>query len=530
MQKWKDKIVNLDDKKKLFKNSSAYTLLALAVLAMVFFGICSPQDFNSGSISGPAAKVAGEKVTLQEFQRAYSMLEQRMQRQYREAWDPKLMALAPMVMKQIVDERITYQVAKKSGLEARDDDVVRLLQDAKAFHDEKGNFSAEAYKRYLKSNGYNEASFTAELKRSLTVQSFREFVSSTTYVSQKSAELENRLNDSKIDVEFIKLDPSMITVNVTDEEVKTFLDEAGKGKVKAYFDSNASEFNTKEQVRARHILFSFSGARDATGASALRSKEDARKKAEETLSQARKSGAQFASLATAMTDEASGKSRGGDLGFFTKEDMVKEFSDVAFSLKPGEVSGIVESPFGFHIIKVEEHKAAKVTTLEEATALIAKKLIKETKSPELLSQEANAVLADLKSSKPIEARLSSLKTKWETTGPTSLGSGSFGPLGSDPSVVQAISALSSPGQLVDTVLTSGNSRFIARLKSSQINTTPSSDSKKIKELSETASSSIGYSMLTGYDRMFRKDLEKNGKIWENPAYLKIGQDQGQSGS
>ena len=103
-----------------------------------------------------------------------------------------------------------------------------------------------------------------------------------------------------------------------------------------------------EEIAASHILISYQGAERS---SATRTKEEAKKLAEEVLAKAQAPGADFAALAREYSDEPGAKERGGDLGTFKKGAMAKPFEDAAFKLKVGEISGVVETPFGFHIIK-----------------------------------------------------------------------------------------------------------------------------------------------------------------------------------
>jgi peptidyl-prolyl cis-trans isomerase D len=526
MLRWKDKVLSEVDRDKLFKNSGAYFLLGLSVIAMTFFGICSPRG-NDAMLSGNAAKVAGDKITAMEFQRAYRNMSERMQSQYQEGFASLKAEIPRYVMRQLVDERVLYQAAVRAGLEAREDDVVTMLKDAKAFQDEGGKFNSEAFNNYLRSQGYTEASFTNEIRRSITVQQFRQFVSNAAYVSKRAAALEYKLGETKIDVDYLKIEPSMAKVQIADADVVKFLDDAGKAKVKAYYDSHASDYNSKERVKARHILVSFSGARNASGSGALRTKSDAKKRAEDIAKQAKAAGADFAKLATTMTDETSGKNRGGDLGFFVREDMVKEFSDAAFAMAPGQVSGVVESPFGFHVIKVEEKQLAKTTTLEQAQNEIAHKLLQQERAPAILQQKADAILAELKAGKTGDALIKDIGAKWETTGAVAAGNQSLPKVGGDVALVDAANRLVKAGDVADRVFDVNGSKVILKLKSRVEADESKIDAKKQKELAKTAASSAGYALMSSYEHSLRKELEDKGKIWENPEYLSLGRSRSQ---
>jgi peptidyl-prolyl cis-trans isomerase C len=120
----------------------------------------------------------------------------------------------------------------------------------------------------------------------------------------------------------------------------------------AYYNEHKKEFENPEMVRARHILVAVKP--NATE----EEKKTALKKAEEILDKAKK-GEDFAKLASEYSDDPGSKAKGGDLGFFTQGSMVGKFEQVAFTLKPGEISPVVETEFGYHIIKVEERKAAE---------------------------------------------------------------------------------------------------------------------------------------------------------------------------
>ena len=139
---------------------------------------------------------------------------------------------------------------------------------------------------------------------------------------------------------------------------------------KKYYDAHKEDFAVPETVKVRHILIRTE--QNATEDN----KKKAKQKAEDILRRLT-SGEDFAKVASEVTEDPSTKASGGDLGFFPRGRMVKSFEDAAFSLKPGEISGIVESPFGYHIIKSEEKKPPHTESYEEASENIQQRLLQE---------------------------------------------------------------------------------------------------------------------------------------------------------
>jgi peptidyl-prolyl cis-trans isomerase D len=148
--------------------------------------------------------------------------------------------------------------------------------------------------------------------------------------------------------------------------------------VQRYYEDNQQQYSTPEQVRASHILLKTEGKDDAA----------VKKQAEDVLAKV-KGGADFAALATKLSEDEVSASKGGDLDFFARGAMVKEFDDVAFSLKPGETSGLVKSQFGYHIIRVTDKKPASTRSLDESRVQIEEILKSERaqKEAERISTE-----------------------------------------------------------------------------------------------------------------------------------------------
>jgi peptidyl-prolyl cis-trans isomerase C len=162
-------------------------------------------------------------------------------------------------------------------------------------------------------------------------------------------------------------------------------------ELKSYYESHKEEFKTPEMARASHILIKVNPSASAE------EKKAAKEKAEVILKKIR-NGEDFAKLASEFSDDPGSKIKGGDIGFFSRGRMVKPFEDAAFSLKPGEVSGIVETQFGFHIIKLEEKKDAGIENFDAVKERISQKLLQErikTKVTEFIDNAMKGAKAEI---------------------------------------------------------------------------------------------------------------------------------------
>lgn len=142
------------------------------------------------------------------------------------------------------------------------------------------------------------------------------------------------------------------------------------GELKAFYERNTQLFDSGERVRASHILIRV--PRDATPAR----KQEQRAKAEGTLARIRKGG-DFAKLARELSEDPGSKGKGGELGPFHRGQMVPPFEQAAYALKPGEVSGVVESPFGFHVIKLHERLPGLRVTLEQVKDKVTQRILSQ---------------------------------------------------------------------------------------------------------------------------------------------------------
>jgi len=258
----------------------------------------------------------------------------------------------------IIVSLLLVMVFIHGNVSAKDDDVVAKIGDRKITLSEFNKILG-----YLDSEKQKLVEKNQQFKENLLQQYIQGIVISNLAKKEgfdKNPELKEQLEvikDNYIAIEYLKKEVTN-KVEVSEEDIK------------AYYESHKDEFKMPEMVRSRHILIK-------TDPSASdNDNKKAREKAEEILKKI-KAGEDFAKLASDVSDDTGSKTKGGDLGFFPKGIMVKSFEDAAFSLKPGEVSGIVETQFGYHIIKVEEKKEPGMEPFDTAKEKIKQKLLPE---------------------------------------------------------------------------------------------------------------------------------------------------------
>lgn len=523
MFRMKNKTFDKGNPQKMVNNASTYFILLLSLGAMTFFGVCTPQG-RFGGLSGVAGKVDGEEITNAEFSRAYEAFSQRLRQQYGESYDPAALQVAGSVLNQLVEARILFLKAKDLGVLTSEDEVIRLLNEASAFRDKDGKFSAEQFNNYLRYNRYSEASFLEEMKRNLTVQKLREFITQSSFVSSKEAQLEYKMRETKFNVEYLKIDPSKIKVSISEDEIAKFLAASdAMDKIKIYYETHKDEYVKDEEVKASHILIAYDGARNASAQSKGRSKDDARKLSEQILKEVKAEGADFTKIAKEKTDEPAGKTSGGDLGYFKREDMIKAFSDAAFALQPGQLSDIVETEFGFHIIKVVDRKEKQETSVEAATSDIARKLIERDRGPDASKKLADDLFEALKKGSDIESKLKEHNLAWTKTGMFAANSSYITGLGSAQEIKDAIYSLKEEGKMYDQVLKSGKSFFIIKLVKREQAPMDKFDDEKRRQLAQTAAFTEGYEYFNQFEKSAKKEFEESKSIYLNPNYLALDQ-------
>ena len=369
--------------------------LALITLPFAFFGI-EAYVRNSGA-GDDVARVGDTKITAHEFELAMRERQDQLRRSMGESFRPEMLNSLDArmsVLNSLIDRRLLLLDSSQNRMVVSNAALVNEINRIPALQDN-GKFSLERYNRLLNAQGMSKPQFEAMYRQDLTIQQLMDAVSETAFVSQAQADalLDIQLGGRQYAEHHIA--PGQFTA-----QVKLAADAAEK-----YYNDNKAEFETPEQVKAEFVVLS----PDALAAQAaiseaevkaayeagkdryqqaeerrashilITAKNDgekaaARKKAEELLKEVRKTPAKFADLAKQHSQDPGSAGNGGDLGYFGRDAMVKPFEDATFSLKNGEISDVVESDFGYHIIKLTGIKPAKLLPLESVRADIEKDL------------------------------------------------------------------------------------------------------------------------------------------------------------
>ncbi len=401
-------------------------VLALIILPFALWGLDSYQ--NSGD-TGVLASVNGTKISQPEFEDAMQRQRQKLREVLGDRLDPAMLESAEMkrsVLQGLVTQRVLLEEAQQAGLVVSDEQMARLIAGVPSFQKD-GVFDKAVYESALKAQGMTPAGFEYRVRQDILSRQLTDAFAQNGYAADAGVENLIRLNEQKrvVAVAAIGLASYRDKIRVGESEVKSYYDGHPEqfqlperaqveyivlavddlaarmalttGEIEQYYRDHAADFGTAEQRRAAHILIGVSKTASDP------EKAAARNKAQSILQQVRQKPAAFAALAKQNSDDPGSAANGGDLGMFTRGMMVKPFDDKVFSLQPGEISDLVQTDFGYHIIRLTAIQPAKTKPLNEVRDQIAQTIKREkanNRFAELAEPFSNIVYEQSDSLKP----------------------------------------------------------------------------------------------------------------------------------
>lgn len=363
-----------------------YVFLWIVIAAFIILYI---PAFRQAQASGPAetlASVGQETITAGEFQKAYSQERQRLQDMYQGRLDAntlKSLRIEEQVFERLVAERLMALEAERLGLRVDDDALAHEIQTSPRFQRDGRFVGAAELKRVLQLRGLTLERFEEEERGNLMRQRLQALVTGGVTVGEAEAERDFRRRNEQVKLEYVLVDaaPFKAQVQASDAEAEARFKQKAESyripekrvlsyalvdpdalrarvaltdaELEVYHREHRDEFKEAEQVCASHVLIKVKGAPDAKEG---HSEAEARTLAEAVLAQAR-AGGDFAELAKKSSEDLGSAARGGELGCFPRGRMVPAFENAAFALEPGQLSELVKTDFGFHVIRVQSHKA-----------------------------------------------------------------------------------------------------------------------------------------------------------------------------
>jgi peptidyl-prolyl cis-trans isomerase D len=381
--------------------------LVVAFVATIFIAWGAGSTLQKNRMDpNVIAKVGTQEITYADFNKIYQPELDRLYKIQSEApSSDQLENLKKNVLDSLVDNTIMTQTAKKLGVNISDEELAAALQHEPYFNDDKGKFSKEKYLQVLQANQMTPAQFEDSERSEMLLQKIRSIlIDGIIYTSDELADYKN-LIDRDIKAKYITLNPKDYekTVDVKESDLKDF------------YQDHKSEYDHPERLKVRHILLS------AQASSANPLEKD---KSEETLENYRNqvlSGkATFSSLAEKYSQDTGSKKQGGDLGWVTRGEMVKEFEDAIFVAKKGEITKPFKTKFGYHIAQIVDIDKEYKSTFAEVRAKVLDEY-KKTKANQKTLAIAGQLSEKVKNKENIEAaakelNLTETETLWFSQG------------------------------------------------------------------------------------------------------------------
>ncbi len=517
-------------------------VLALSAVFLLEFG--GPQSQGCAGDSGAkyAAKVYGETITLGEMKAAYILANG--PRYSTQA--AREMKLKEQVLAGLIERDLLAREAEQLGFRFSEDDVmIRLAQEGViyvsapvgapaslpngpvpvSFADDSGAFNPEHARRFIQNRlGRTVQEFAESQIRESLAARMREVVTAAVVVSPTEVWDAYVREKDKVELKYVRFDDAFYREQIepTPVELDTWLKEHAKDVDAAYERDKHRYTGLEKQVRARHILIK--AAADASEAD----KHAAKAKAEVARARALK-GEEFAKLARALSEDTGSASQGGDLGYNTRGKMVAPFDDAQFALAPGQISDVVESRFGYHVIKVEGVREGDVP-LDEARREIARDQFTGARAEALAKSAAEQTLAELKGGSTVDELEARLNKEKELGGERALapvvketrpfGRGATPIPGLDSSaLVTAAFELTEQNPLANAPVRAGNSWVVFRLSSRAKADRASFAGTDQQRLTDALLRRKRGEVLDRYVLDLRSRAEKGGSVRINPEAI-----------
>jgi peptidyl-prolyl cis-trans isomerase D len=364
-------------------------ILGIVSIGMLLY-LIPGQSVPSMGEEQVVAEIGGDKITARQVYR-------RIQGTFKNNPLPPdvLEVYVPQLIEAMLADRAVAYEAARMGFKVSDEELARQIRTMPQL----GTLTPDQYQMALESMGYSVSEFESDARENAVENLLNDIAAVGVIVTPQEAEQAYKQMNSKIQVAYLLFDPAKFQSEVapTQAELESYYSikksaygipetrnvnvilidqdkiaatiQAPETQLRAFYDAHRDQFRTPDRVRVRHILLQTVGKSPGEVAKI-------KAKAEDLLKQV-KAGGDFAELAKKNSEDPGSKDKGGEYGWMTRGQTVKNFETTAFSLKPGQISDLVTTEYGFHIIQVEEKEAAGLQPFEKVRDQIAAELNKQ---------------------------------------------------------------------------------------------------------------------------------------------------------
>ncbi len=387
-------------------------LIILAFVGTIFYSW--GMGGASTSSGGVVATVEGVEIHFNEYDKTFTNLINFYREQFKNQFSEDLIQkldLKTQALDALIQRKLLLLEAENLNIQVSDAELIEQIQSFPAFQKE-GKYNPAYYNNYLKFNRLSPLEFEEGQREALTIEKLEKLITANTLVSKTEVTEAFKSEEESVKLDYLAFseDHFQNPEPVTEEELKAYYEknklefeipdqiqvefikvapkefekeiEPIEEDIQEYYETKIADFRVEKKYKASHILFQLEPAKGDENASPeekQKASEDAAKaEAEDALKQLR-AGGDFAEIATKMSDDPGSGTRGGSLGEFPRGTMVPEFEAALEKLKVGEISEPVKTPFGYHVIRLDEKQDERIKPLEEVKDTLIQ-AIKETKA------------------------------------------------------------------------------------------------------------------------------------------------------
>lgn len=387
----------------------AWIIVGMITVPFALWGI---NSYFGGGGDDSIAEVDGAKISPRQVQSAYQQQRDRLQQMFGGKIPENLFSeevMKSQILQQLIEKEVLIKAASDNGMRIGDQQLADTITGIDAFYVD-GKFDSAQYERVLARQGMSPRLFEQRIRRDLISTQLTDAVVNTEFTLDSEVDAQLRLQQQQRDIGYmvVAIDKFEKGIEVSVEESRSYFDSnsarymqpeqvkidylelnaasitsgitVDEEEKRQRYESQKLNFRTAEERKARHILIQ-------AGSSATDAEVNEARVKIEALLQRINSGEDFSELAKAESQDPGSAKKGGDLGFFGLGVMDKAFEDAAFTLQKGMVSGVVQSAFGFHIIKLDDIKGGETKSYEQVAAELERE-IKNERAAEIFFDKA----------------------------------------------------------------------------------------------------------------------------------------------